>query len=143
MTSIGHRFGHQSDLYEGSERNSTIYQHGFVFRIYLVFSKTDTNTTYRVKCKCLYCKKLTCLERGCCFIHKYNKKHMRQACAAVNGAWGHQYIKLFVIFINMYYYTILVLLISIISIAYWLPTPTRHSYMRPLAPQTKCKVWSP
>ena len=44
LTSIGHRFGHQSGLDESSGRNSTTCLHGIAFRVYLVFSKIDKNT---------------------------------------------------------------------------------------------------
>ena len=38
---IGHRFGHQPGLCESSARTSTTLQNGFVFRAYVIFSKTD------------------------------------------------------------------------------------------------------
>ena len=46
LTIIGHRFGHQSGLDESSGGKFTTFLHGIGFRVYLVFSKIDTNTAY-------------------------------------------------------------------------------------------------
>ena len=39
LTTIGHRFGHQSGLDESAGLNSTTFLYGTAFRVYLVFSQ--------------------------------------------------------------------------------------------------------
>ena len=46
LTNIGHRFGHQSGLYESSGLNSTSFLFGFALHVYLVFSQIGKNITY-------------------------------------------------------------------------------------------------
>ena len=43
---IGHRFVHQSGLYESSGQNSATFRHRNAFHVYLVFSEIGRNTTY-------------------------------------------------------------------------------------------------
>ena len=89
LTNIGHRFGHQSGLYESSAQNSAAILIAYSFRVYLLFSKICINCKYHKK-KHGFVKKRTCLEKRCRF--KTKKKRLRQACSAVNRAWGYQYI---------------------------------------------------
>ena len=46
VETIGHRFGHQSDLDESSRPKSTILQCGIACHAYFVFSETGKNNTY-------------------------------------------------------------------------------------------------
>ena len=46
LTNIGHRFVHLSGLDESSGQKSTLFRHRIAFRVYLMFSKIDKNTTY-------------------------------------------------------------------------------------------------
>ena len=46
FTIVGHRVGHQSGLDESSERKSTTFLNGIVFRVYLAFSGIAQNAKY-------------------------------------------------------------------------------------------------
>ena len=46
LTICGHLFGHQSGLDESSGQNSAAFLNASAFRVYVMFSKVCTNTTY-------------------------------------------------------------------------------------------------
>ena len=88
LTNIGHRFGHQSGVYKSSGQNSAAISIAYSFRVSLVFSKICINSKHQSKY--IFLSKTDMFEKGASLFKK--EKRLRQACSAVNRAWGYQFI---------------------------------------------------
>ena len=72
------------------DEKSAATLNGFAFRVYLLFSEIGTHMTYYCKYILFTCGFVTntCFVQKACCLPK--NKRLRQACSAVNGAWGYR-----------------------------------------------------
>ena len=69
LTNIGHRFGHQSGLYESSGQNPAAILIAYSFRVIWCFQKYEQRANIRTNTY-IFLQKRTCLKRGASLFKK-------------------------------------------------------------------------
>ena len=105
LTNIAHRFGHQSGLHGSSEHKGRL------------FFKMVLRSASSIWCfqKWAYSSNIT--RKYVLFFNVAKTKTLRQACSAVNRAWGYQSIWLIAYWLPID----CLLTVGCLLIAYWLP----------------------